>query len=128
MKKEDKSLPDGSEKKLKDIDKGPILGMVFGILAGLMNASMYLISSMPYQKSETIGYFTWMAGAAELLSLLSIGLIIFGMLFALTSDKESRYRKPSVIINVISAITIFVIPLILLIVMGVLLGIAINGL
>ena len=117
MKKEDKSLPDGSEKKLKDIDKGPILGMVFGILAGLMNASVYFISSMPYQKSETVGYSTWMASAAELLSLSSILLIILGMVFALTSDKESRYRKPSVIINVISAITVFVVPLILLVVM-----------
>lgn len=128
MKKEDKRPPGGSKKKLKDIDRSPILGMVFGILAGLMNASVYLISSMPYQESETVGYSTWMADATDMLSLSSIVLIIFGMLFALTSDKESKYRKPSVIVNVISAITIFVIPLILLIAMIVLLGVAVSHL
>ena len=37
-----------SGKKLKEADRRPFLGMVFGIVAGLINVALYFVSARPY--------------------------------------------------------------------------------
>lgn len=118
----------GSEKKLKEIDRRPFLGMVLAIIAGLINGALYLVSARPYNQSESVDQFLFISNLLGFLSIISIVLIVIGFVFAFTSDKESPYRKPSIIVNVIVAITIFVLPFVGMLAIFILWGISEAGL